>query len=203
MTDRIGERIVQAAFPPHRVFRDGAARLPIRQPIRTARPSARDIRITSERGVPPIRSAAAASQPEEGPAELFFAQPAAGTESAGVSEKPVREKEQRADPERLPAWAQELLEKAGVSDTARQTAVFHGKSGNSAQQIRWSRPGTEAFPKSAAPSGPAELSFKERGEEKERVGQRPISDAELQRTADKVYRIISERLRRELRRSGR
>ena len=31
----------------------------------------------------------------------------------------------------------------------------------------------------------------------------PISDAEIQRTADKVYRILEERLRRELRRSGR
>ena len=30
-----------------------------------------------------------------------------------------------------------------------------------------------------------------------------ISDAEIQRTADKVYRILEERLRREMRRSGR
>jgi hypothetical protein len=52
-------------------------------------------------------------------------------------------------------------------------------------------------------SGPAELSFVEHAQPEESAYRQPISDAELQRTADKVYRLIEERLRRELRRSGR
>ncbi len=56
---------------------------------------------------------------------------------------------------------------------------------------------------SAKRTGPAELSFRERGETEESAARQTISDAELQRTADKVYKIIEERLRRELRRSGR
>ena len=140
------------------------------------------------------------------PPELFFApaapmpdaEPTAGETPASPTEPP------RFDAAELPAWAKELLEQSGVTDTVRVSDVFSGRSG--AQQVHWSVPGATpaATPvQSTVRTGPADLAFRERPEGEQRSSQAPISDAELQRTADKVYKIIEERLRRELRRSGR
>jgi hypothetical protein len=141
------------------------------------------------------------------PPELIFAptapmpdaEPPAGEAPASSEEPP------RFDASELPAWARELLEQSGVTDTVQQTAIFAGKTGaqSGAGQISWSAPGMANPVQSAKRTGPAELSFRERGETEESAARQTISDAELQRTADKVYKIIEERLRRELRRSGR
>jgi hypothetical protein len=110
--------------------------------------------------------------------------------------------------EELPQWARELLEQSGVTDAAQQNRILRSISAPGAQsgQISWSAPGAGMAGKEASPAAvrPVELSFKEPGQPTEESEYRfPISDAELQRTADRVYRIIEERLRRELRRSGR
>lgn len=65
-----------------------------------------------------------------------------------------------------------------------------------AQQIEWTAP--NALPSSAS------IVY---AEHKPQPAQSPqqaarLSDSELHRAADKVYRIIEERLRKELRRSG-
>lgn len=115
------------------------------------------------------------------------------------------QKAEESKTESLPNWAKELLDKAGVTDTAQQVAAFNGRidGANAGRQISWTAP--TAAPKKANQTiaQPAELSFRERSETEEASSGFRISEAEIQRTADKVYRIIEERLRRELRRSGR
>lgn len=133
------------------------------------------------------------------PLELFFATSAAVAENTPPAARPTERAKQESEAERLPAWAKELMEQSGITDTAQQSAVF---SGAASRQMNW----TAAMP--AQPQGkpitnPPELSFKEHMESEEPLYRRQISDAELRRTADKVYRMIEERLRRELRRSGR
>ena len=63
-------------------------------------------------------------------------------------------------------------------------------------QIEWTAPG--AVPK-AAP-----IVFRENKQPEAQHPAAParLSDSELRRAADKVYRMIEDRLRRELRRSG-
>jgi hypothetical protein len=143
----------------------------------------------------------------ETPPELYFAPqlPGAAFPAEGSVAAPVQPL-QSEKPEVLPTWAKELLERSGVTDPAIQTAVFHGKSsgGTNVPQISWTAPGAMGPQQQSKPhAGPAELSFKEHREAEDTSRRSPISDAEIQRTADKVYRIIEERLRRELRRSGR
>lgn len=118
--------------------------------------------------------------------------------------RPTR-KAQEDKNESLPVWAKELLEQAGVTDTAQQAAAFRGKldSANGSRQISWNAPQAAAPSRSREMTQPAELSFKERSQREETASQPRITEAELQKTADRVYRILEERLRRELRRSGR
>ena len=165
-----------------------------------------------------IRSAAAGSEsatvaapaPETAmppePAALVFA-PLAQSAEEKPQETLARptQKAEESKTESLPNWAKELLDKAGVTDTAQQVAAFNGRidGANAGRQISWTAP--TAAPKKANQTiaQPAELSFRERSETEEASSGFRISEAEIQRTADKVYRIIEERLRRELRRSGR
>ena len=66
-------------------------------------------------------------------------------------------------------------------------------------------PAARTSPPSNAAAVPPSLLHRERGGDDERssAAQQAEREAEIRRTADKVYRIIEERLRRELRRSGR
>ena len=114
------------------------------------------------------------------------------------------EKAPREDPaESLPAWARELLEQNGAGDTVRQTVLPSGTA-VPPRQITWTAPGAGTAPRNRTTAGPADLAFREpREREEDDDQQQLISDAEIERTADRVYRIIEERLRRELRRSGR
>lgn len=138
--------------------------------------------------------------------ELVYA-PTARTGDYGEGETPARptRKAQEDKNDSLPVWAKELLEQAGVTDTAQQAAAFRGKldGANGNRQISWNAPQAAAPSRSREITQPAELSFKERSQTEETASQPRITEAELQKTADRVYRILEERLRRELRRSGR
>ena len=138
--------------------------------------------------------------------ELVYA-PTARTGDYGDGETPARptRKAQEDKNESLPVWAKELLEQAGVTDTAQQAAAFRGKldGANGSRQISWNAPQVAAPSRGREISQPAELSFKEGSQREEIASQPRITEAELQKTADRVYRILEERLRRELRRSGR
>ena len=115
--------------------------------------------------------------------------------------------------EDLPPWAKEMLERAGGSAA---------KPGAPQKQMEWTAPwarGGSTAPAGAQPAAPAqpamrqpanaaalpaEMQHKQRAETDEQDPRRKMErEAELRRTADRVYRMIEERLRRELRRSGR
>ena len=104
----------------------------------------------------------------------------------------------------LPAWARELLEKPPAQMAG---AAPSGQS----RQIQWTAPqavpvpAARTSPPANAAAVPPSLLHRERGGDDERssAAQQAEREAEIRRTADKVYRIIEERLRRELRRSGR
>ncbi len=153
---------------------------------------------------------AAAPVPEAGTAQeqapLVYAAPAQAAESlAGEAAARPSQKAQDNKNESLPSWAKELLEQAGVTDTAQQAAAFSGRvNGVSAgRTVNWTAPAAGTPSRVPGMDAPAELSFREREHSGETPYRPPISDAELRRTADRVYRIIEERLRLELRRSGR
>lgn len=102
----------------------------------------------------------------------------------------------------LPDWAQRFLQQpmqpvsAAQQGSAMQYPAAVGAQPPAAQQIEWTAP--NALPSSAS------IVY---AEHKPQPAQSPqqaarLSDSELHRAADKVYRIIEERLRKELRRSG-
>lgn len=117
---------------------------------------------------------------------------------------PKQPEKESAATQNLPAWARELLEKPQA-----QTAGA-APSGQS-RQIQWTAPqavpvpAARTSPPANAAAVPPSLLHRERGGDDERssAAQQAEREAEIRRTADKVYRIIEERLRRELRRSGR
>lgn len=135
------------------------------------------------------------------PAELVFAANPTASENPPPAARPTQRPKQASEAERLPEWARELMEQSGITDTAQQSAVFNGAA---SRQMNWTAPGAMPAQHQGKPAAePAELSFKEPRESEQPLYRQQISDAELRRTADKVYRMIEERLRRELRRSGR
>ena len=167
---------------PGLVYREGQGQLPAE-----GRPSARDIRIL--RSVTPTRPPEAVSSQRAEERPLSYLQPPEGPGPA--KRKPPADSA-------LPQWAQKLLEKpagpdvrpaGGVSYTAPQQAPV--------RQMQWTAPA--AVPQTpnityhakppAAPAPPVQPAA--------------LSDRELRRAADKIYRMIEERLRREMRRSGR
>ena len=117
---------------------------------------------------------------------------------------PKQPEKESAATQNLPAWARELLEKPPA-----QTAGAAPSGQN--RQIQWTAPqavpvpAARTSPPANAAAVPHSLLHRERGGDDERssAAQQAEREAEIRRTADKVYRIIEERLRRELRRSGR
>lgn len=102
----------------------------------------------------------------------------------------------------LPDWARRFLYDGGAQDwtetaermrSARSIAALPTQTRQ--EEISWTAPDYRP---------PMPIAFKERSEP--RQVQQPvsarISDAEIRRTADKVYRIIEDRIRRERRRLG-
>ncbi len=124
---------------------------------------------------------------------------------------------------KLPQWARELLQKpsfAGAAESPfrsgaepkRTPAPAPDAGAARGGQIHWTAPGA-ARPGQSVPVfqtqfpdavlRPAAIEWKDRGKNETAGAPRPFSEAELRRTADRVYALIEERLRRELRRSGR
>ena len=88
-----------------------------------------------------------------------------------------------------------------------QVPILPGQSwaSSGAKQITWTAPNLQqSSVQGVRMSDPMDLTFKERAaQEEESYYKQTISEAEIERTADRVYSMIEERLRRELRRSGR
>lgn len=122
-----------------------------------------------------------------------------------LSYLPLQPAEQKTDQKAssqasaLPDWAQRFLQQPAGADrqnTQRFSAVQQQPAAVLPGQIEWTAPG--AVPK-AAP-----IVFRENKQPEAQHPAAParLSDSELRRAADKVYRMIEDRLRRELRRSG-
>lgn len=140
----------------------------------------------------PVARKQPASWQEESPS-LVLAQPAPAQGQAAP----------KPDQQNLPDWAQNLLSK-------EKNAQKAGLTDNQTGQVQWTAPyarpaaGHTAQLSNAAEMPAPLLHRKKEGESEEQKARRQAEkDAEVRRTADKVYRIIEERLRRELRRSGR
>ncbi|MBR1659891.1 MAG: hypothetical protein IJ705_06195 [Oscillospiraceae bacterium] len=147
---------------------------------------------------------------------VFSAPPAAGAEPAEAGEAGAAWSPENSTYLRsLPDWARSLLEKPDADAAAgqrkalsRNTAVPGASAGGGTPgQITWTAPGMPAIvPRSPDETNrPADISFREpeRAERQQPPRKSGMSDAEIRRAADKIYGIIEERLRRELRRSGR
>ena len=82
---------------------------------------------------------------------------------------------------------------------------FQGKPAGG-RTVQWTAPGAIPPGTGDVTTRPAAVQYRQRPEREEHSparNQPVMTDAEVRRTADKVYRIIEERLRKELRRSGR
>lgn len=101
---------------------------------------------------------------------------------------------------KLPDWARRFLRSsAGQGGTVPSTPVKQPTPAGAPQggeQIRWTAP-------AYAPPEPMELREKARPARQETPAAPPqLSQAELERAADQVYRMIEDRIRRERRRMG-
>ena len=147
------------------------------------------------------RSAARpAAAPE--PLELSYGPVPAGAappdpaQTAGESASPA----ESAYVKSLPDWARRFLREGAAQSvqsmgTARNIASLPSQGEGDA--VQWTAPN---YRPPAAP-----MTYREKpGREEQQAGQQAprISEAELQRTADRVYRMIEDRIRRERRRLG-
>ena len=147
------------------------------------------------------RSAARpAAAPE--PLELSYGPVPAGAappdpaQTAGESASPA----ESAYVKSLPDWARRFLREGAAQSvqsmgTARNIASLPSQGEGNA--VQWTAPN---YRPPAAP-----MTYREKpGREERQAGQQAprISEAELQRTADRVYRMIEDRIRRERRRLG-
>ena len=147
------------------------------------------------------RSAARpAAAPE--PLELSYGPVPAGAappdpaQTAGESASPA----ESAYVKSLPDWARRFLREGAAQSgqsmgTARNIASLPSQAEGDA--VQWTAPN---YRPPAAP-----MTYREKpGREERQAGQQAprISEAELQRTADRVYRMIEDRIRRERRRLG-
>ena len=130
----------------------------------------------------------------------------------------------------LPTWAQDMLRRTGgisnesfsgpnsiqfdAMKNGAQAAAGTRMGGKNqtfppvgtGKQIVWSAPGYSGYPSTpSSQTGPAQMVFRDRDNEPENglPQHRGMDERELRKTADKVYRLIEERLRKELRRGGR
>lgn len=190
----------QTAGQLRTVLRHLASRLPSHpiQPVQTTlvRPMPAN-QIAAARPMAPLSNALA--QPQAVSAQF------AAADGNELSYLPIQAAEQKTGREMppqtgaLPEWAQRFLQqppRADNQNTHRFSAAQQQTAGTQPGQIEWTAPG--AMPK-AEP-----VIFRENRQPETQRPAAParLSDSELRRAADKVYRMIEERLRRELRRSG-
>ena len=138
-------------------------------------------------------------QPKPVPLTYGPIQTAAGPNSSGQAAENTHLQPEESDYVRsLPEWARTFLKNGGGDSHAPQTMGV-------ARDIAVSQPETGGMVQWTAPRyHPPEtpMAYREKERKKPTWENRPvrISDMEIQRTADRVYRIIEERNRRERRR---
>lgn len=164
--------------------------------------SVKDLPLIAERKTEANQSHAATSVRPVEPIPLTYGPVQGGTggESQATSQSPDAPEQEESEYVRsLPDWARNFLKNSwnesgssGAMGVAREIAVLSQPE----EQVQWTAPNYH----------PPEASVVYR--EKEKSVQPPsrrepqISETELQRTADRVYRMIEERIRRERRRLG-
>jgi|GEM_PF-2356287 len=140
-------------------------------------------------GLPPVALAL-------GPSAQSFSQgsPAKAESSAGFMDSDYVKS--------LPAWAQRFL-KSGAAEGVQggATAIAAAKDisvlpkpKEETEKIDWTAP--------ARMQRPAEMNLRKKEEQKEHPAPAQLSEAELRRAADRIYRMIEDRIRRERRRLG-
>ena len=115
----------------------------------------------------------------------------------------------------VPPWARDVLRRNGgqIPPPGTQPDPFGGrKSGNSDRRISWSAPyamppsGARPHEMGSAPSvaGQSPMVFRDRNtaEPEQTARSQEVDERTARKMADRVYRIIEERLRKELRRGG-
>ena len=156
------------------------------------------VRLTQHTGARSAARPAAAPEPLElsyGPVPAGAAPPDPA-QTAGESASPA----ESAYVKSLPDWARRFLREGAAQSgqsmgTARNIASLPSQGEGDA--VQWTAPN---YRPPAAP-----MTYREKpGREERQAGQQAprISEAELQRTADRVYHMIEDRIRRERRRLG-
>ena len=143
-------------------------------------------------------SRATAQRSGPGPVELTYSQAqkdALPSQSEAGRPQPAMESEYVRS---LPDWAQKFLRESSGQSLAEREMVVAQKIASlppREEQVQWTAPNYRP---------PATIAYREKAEKTlPRSQPEPgISDAELQRTADRVYRMIEDRIRRERRRLG-
>ena len=169
------------------------------------------------------------ARPLEDQVRLTYAQPQREAQKqSGEAEQTPPGRVEPFGMQNLPSWAQDMLRRTGSvpdgqgsgPDSIRYDAGRSGtqtvgpapQSGNRSvppsfgegKQFVWSAPGATMPPVPPAPSASAQMVFRDRqtGTEPPFPQNRGMNEREIRKTADRVYRLIEERLRKELRRSG-
>ena len=139
---------------------------------------------------------AAPFQPE--PLTYGPGQPADARQSQGAA---PRQSGGAVDLQNLPDWAKRFLrEGAPTGPSGRTMGVARDIASlppsETGDSVHWTAPSYQP------PEAPMAYREREQAPQRRESGEIRISDAEIQRTADQVYRLIEERLRRERRRLG-
>ena len=142
-------------------------------------------------------AAPGAPGPGPDPLELAYGPAAPGGEAAGEGAESGGAHPESEYVRKLPDWARRFLREGAqrtgqAMGSARSIATLPPQAGE--ETVHWQAPG---YRPPAAP-----IAYREK---REAPGQTPaprISEAELQRTADRVYQMIEDRIRRERRRLG-
>ena len=136
------------------------------------------------------------------PVELTYGPAAPAAEPAGAPKQPpaVHAAEESEYVQSLPDWARRFLRESGGQGgqshmgTARDISALP-RPAQGEETVRWTASGYRP---------PAPITYREKNREAEtRQAAAPrLSEGELQRAADKIYRIIEDRIRQERRRLG-
>ena len=136
------------------------------------------------------------------PVELTYGPAAPAAEPAGAPKQPpaVHAAEESEYVQSLPDWARRFLRESGGQGgqshmgTARDISALPRPT-QGEETVQWTAPGYRP---------PAPITYREKNREAEtRQAAAPrLSEGELQRAADKIYRIIEDRIRQERRRLG-
>ena len=136
------------------------------------------------------------------PVELTYGPAAPAAEPAGAPKQPpaVHAAEESEYVRSLPDWARRFLRESGGQGgqshmgTARDISALP-RPAQGEETVQWTAPGYRP---------PAPITYREKNREAEtRQAAAPrLSEGELQRAADKIYRIIEDRIRQERRRLG-